>query len=116
MNHDDGYRLLAGHCKSICDAIASVRKEWTPVRGHYVCPFWGERAHWWLVSKDGVIYDPTVDQFPVPHVGEYIPFNGIVACSECGKEMPESEASFESNYAFCSVACHMRFVGLGEFA
>lgn len=111
MKHNDGYRLLAGKCKEICEAISKTNDEWTLVRGHYDCPIWGERAHWWLVAKDGTIYDPTVFQFP-SSIGEYIPFNGMVGCAECGKEMPEAEASFESNYAFCSTQCHMRFVGL----
>jgi hypothetical protein len=112
VRHEDGYRLLAGNCKRICEAIASVDDEWTLVRGHYICPMWGERAHWWLKAKDGTIYDPTVFQFPTPRIGDYVEFDGTVTCSQCGKEMKEDEASFESNYAFCSGECHGRFVGV----
>jgi hypothetical protein len=36
----------------------------------------------------------------------------MVQCSECGKEMKEEEASYESNYCFCSYECHGRFVGV----
>lgn len=112
MNSENGYRLLAGKCKLVCEAIAKADPQWTLTRGHYVCTVWGPRAHWWLTSKDGVVYDPTVFQFPAPRMGSYEPFSGRVSCAECGKEMDESEAEFESNYAFCSGKCHMRFVGL----
>ncbi len=112
MNANDGYRLLAGKCHTICEAIAKVDDEWTLTRGHYVCPQWGTRSHWWLKAKDGTIYDPTVDQFPAPRRGEYVEFTGIVECAQCGKEMPEADASFDSNYAFCSGACHGYFVGV----
>lgn len=111
MNPDDGYRMLAGKCKKICESIAAVDPGWRLVRGHYVCPFWGSRAHWWLESTDGVIYDPTVFQFP-SSIGDYEEFDGVVECAECGKRMKEEDASFDSNYAFCSGECNMRFVGL----
>lgn len=112
MNAEDGYRLLAGKCKSVCEAIAKMDSQWTLTRGHYICPMWGPRAHWWLTAKDGTVYDPTIFQFPTPRIGYYEPFDGRVSCAECGKEMDEAEAEFESNYAFCSGNCHMRFVGL----
>ena len=82
------------------------------VRGHYICPFWGEQPHWWAKDLNGNIHDPTSRQFPSKGSGEYIEFDGSVECSECGKSMKEEEARFESNYAFCSTRCHMRFVGL----
>lgn len=115
MNRDDGYRLLAEKCKKICDAIAAADPEWRIVRGHYICPMWGKREHWWLEAKDGTVYDPTVFQFPTS-LGDYVEFDGTVECAQCGKQMKEDEASFHGNYAFCSNVCGMRFVGLGEFA
>jgi len=85
----------------------------TIVRGHYFCPLWGtEEPHWWCVDQNGKIFDPSKEQFPSKGCGIYTPFNGRVKCSECGKEMAESEARFHSNYAFCSMRCNMRFVGL----
>jgi hypothetical protein len=60
----------------------------------------------------GTIYDPSKDQFPSRGLGIYTPFDGHVVCAECGKEMDEGEARLESNYAFCSTRCNMRFVGL----
>lgn len=121
MNSEDGYRLLAGKCRQICEAIANIDPEWRLVRGYYYCPIWGQRTHWWLVSKDGIIYDPTVAQFPNPE-GEYVEFDGLIACEECGKEMKESDIiaekdgmHFDGHHAFCSGRCHARCVGLEEF-
>lgn len=106
------YKQFRGRCKEACEAAVKADPSLTLIRGHYFCPQWGEQAHWWTVRKDGTIHDPTRLQFPSAGHGHYEPFNGIVHCSECGKEMTEQEASFESNYAFCSYQCHGRFVGV----
>lgn len=108
----DDYLKYRGKCKEMSEALIAADPTLTLVRGHYYCPFWGEQPHWWTVTQDGTINDPTKDQFPSKGDGVYTPFNGLVHCANCGKEMKEEEASFESNYAFCSDSCHMRFVGL----
>ena len=112
---ESDYIKYRGKCKEMSEALVKENPELRLVRGHYLCPSWGEQAHWWVEDKDGKIIDPTVRQFPSKGKGEYVEFNGIVYCAECGKEMKEAEASFESNYAFCSQKCHMYFVGLGEY-
>lgn len=112
MDKDDGYRLLAGKCLTICNAIAQACPEFTLVRGHYFCPIWNkDRAHWWLQSSDGVIFDPTREQFPSCGQGTYTPFDGFIECSECGKKVLEKDADIEGKYAFCSYTCNGRFVG-----
>lgn len=112
MNSDQGYRLLAGKCQTICEAIAVAHPEFRLVRGHYFCPMWNrDRGHWWL-ECDGVVYDPTRDQFPSKGSGVYTEFRGMVSCAECGKQVKEDDAEIEGNYAFCSSLCHGRFVGV----
>ena len=81
------------------------------VRGHYLCPVWGEQAHWWVKKPDGTIIDPTKDQFPSKGCGQYVEFDGNLECSNCGKPMKEEDADIEGRYAFCSYECHGRFVG-----
>jgi hypothetical protein len=109
----EGYRLYRGRCKELTDAACAADPSLTPVRGHYYCPLWNtDSAHWWAVRPDGTIHDPSRLQFPSAGNGIYTPFNGMVECSYCGKEMKEEDASFDSNYCFCSMACHMWFVGL----
>lgn len=106
------YIKYRGKCREMSEALVKENPSLRLVRGHYFCPFWGEQAHWWTVDSEGKVIDPTARQFPSKGTGEYIEFNGIIPCSECGTEMKEAEADIEGNYAFCSDRCHMRFVGL----
>jgi hypothetical protein len=106
------YEKYRGKCKEISEALVLENPTLILIRGRYHCPFWGEQAHWWCKKSDGTIVDPTKDQFPSKGAGEYVEFNGMVQCSECGKEMKEEEASYVNNYCFCSYECHGRFVGV----
>ena len=53
-----------GACRAACDAMLLAFPELRLVRGHYLCPLWGDREHWWLVDPGGAIVDPTAAQFP----------------------------------------------------
>jgi hypothetical protein len=108
----DGYAKYRGKCKELSEAAVAGDPSLRLVRGHYHCPFWGEQAHWWTVRQDGAVFDPSKDQFPSRGHGDYVEFDGTVSCSECGKRMTEDEASFESNYCFCSYECYGKFVGV----
>jgi hypothetical protein len=109
---ESDYKKYRGKCKELSEAEVLKDPTLTLVRGHYECPIWGAQPHWWCVTTTGEIVDPSVKQFPFPGTGTYVPFNGIVECAECGKEIEEDTAKFESNYGFCSTKCNMRFVGL----
>ena len=110
---DTKYKTFRGKCKELSEAACAEDPTLTLVRGHYFCPLWNtDEPHWWTVRQDGSIYDPSKLQFPSAGNGIYTPFNGVVCCSECGKEGTEETMSFESNYAFCSYRCHGRFVGV----
>jgi hypothetical protein len=106
------YEKYRGKCKQFSEFACFVNPSLTLVRGHYHCPLWGEQAHWWTTYHDGSIYDPTVKQFPSGGAGEYVKFNGLVNCYECGKEISEEQAIIMSNYAVCSDACAFSLVGL----
>jgi len=107
------YLKFRGKCKELSEAAVLADPTLTLVRGHYWCPLWNkDEPHWWCVKPDGTIVDPSKRQFPSAGAGTYTPFDGHVACAECGKDMLEEEASFDGRYAFCSCACNMRFVGL----
>ena len=109
----EDYVKYRGKCKSMCEAVLVDRPELTLVRGFYMCPMWGEQQHWWLKDAEGNIIDPSVRQFPTKGIGaEYIEFDGTCECAECGKSFKEDDGKFESNYAFCSTPCLMKFVGL----
>lgn len=106
------YMTYRGKCKQLCEQAVADDPTLTLVRGHYYDYEWGEQPHWWTVRPDGSIYDPTALQFPSKGAGVYVPFSGMLNCSECGKEMREEDAQLASNYAFCSDLCYGRFVGV----
>jgi hypothetical protein len=107
------YMKFRGRCKELSEDAMLADPTLTLVRGHYWCPIWNtEEAHWWCVKPDGTVVDPSRLQFPSTGHGIYTPFDGHLDCAECGKDVLEEDAVFESNYTFCSVSCLMRFVGL----
>lgn len=106
------YEKYRGKCKEYVDALIVERPELRAVRGHYHCPIWGKQAHWWAEDEHGNVIDPTVKQFPSGGMGEYVEFDGFIECAECGKMVPEEQASIDGNYAFCSNTCYGRFVGV----
>ena len=112
MSHEDDYLKYRGKCREMSEALVATDSTLTLVRGHYHCPIWGEQPHWWCKRSDGTIVDPTKNQFPSRGIGEYVEFNGIIECANCGKEIKEEDADIDGNYAFCSYQCHGRFVGV----
>jgi hypothetical protein len=113
LGEENDYLKFRGKCREMAEAAILQDPTLRLVRGHYYCPLWNtEEAHWWCVRPDGSIFDPTARQFPSKGLGEYVEFDGVVECAQCGKEIPEEEARFDSRYAFCSSACNRRFVGL----
>lgn len=79
-----------GRCAEVTLEMQAAFPELTRVRGHYYCPFWGEREHWWLVDEEGQVVDPTAAQFPSRGVGHYEPWDEsrpepTGMCPECGE-------------------------------
>jgi hypothetical protein len=110
---NDDYALYRGRCRELSEKACCDDPTLTLVRGHYYCPIWNrEEPHWWTTRPDGTIHDPSSKQFPSKGLGVYTPFNGVIPCSNCGKEMKEEEATIEGNHAFCSYTCHGIFVGV----
>lgn len=105
---------LRGKCKQMAADLVASDSTLRLVRGHYYCPVWGEQPHWWCQDKDGKVIDPTAAQFPSNGTGEYVEFDGMCKCAECGNDVKESDASFGGNgrYAFCSYKCEGRFIGV----
>lgn len=112
---ESNYHVFRGKCKEACEALQKVIPELTLHRGWYNQPGWPKDSchHWWLQSPEGNIVDPTMFQFPTPGLNNlYEEFNGIVECSECGKEMKEEDAHFAGRYPVCSNECYKSLVGL----
>jgi len=103
-----------GKCDVATLAMVAAFPELRRVRGHYECPIWGRRAHWWCVSPKGEIFDPTARQFPsLGLAGEYEEADGgtlvqVGVCMDCGKPiripLAEAEQGWRGEY-FCSKEC-----------
>lgn len=76
-------------CAEATEAMCEEFPELARVRGHYDCWAWGMREHWWCVTPDGAIVDPTARQFPSEGSCQYIAFNEsgpepTGKCPNCG--------------------------------
>lgn len=112
-DNDTDYLKYRGRCEEMSRELCRQDPTLRLVRGHYICPMWGEQSHWWCVTLDGTIVDPTARQFPSKGTGKYIEWDGIIACAECGKAMKEEETwRVEGRYGFCSHMCYGRFIGV----
>jgi len=58
-----------GKCRELSIAACKENNDLILVQGYYHCPFTGKNQHWWTKDDDGVIHDPTKDQFAP--LGEY---------------------------------------------
>lgn len=106
------YLMYRGKCKELAEAEVSVDPTLRLVRGYYLCPLWGQQAHWWCVKPDGTIVDPSVRQFPTKGAGaEYIEYNGNIDCEHCGKTVKEGDAYAVDHHRYCSDQCYARDIG-----
>lgn len=87
--HVPDYAAAYGKCGDVTVQMREAFPELLRVRGHYYCPVWGRREHWWLTTADGEIVDPTARQFPSGGIGLYEPWDesqpeptGV--CPNCG--------------------------------
>jgi hypothetical protein len=99
----DGY----GQCNHISRKMQAAFPELRIARGAYDCPSWGRRLHWWLVTEDGTVVDPTAAQFPSGGLGRYEEWADdeveercpIGKCANCGDEI------YKSDNAPCDMIC-----------
>jgi hypothetical protein len=104
----ENFKEVYGKCAEATQQMAVQFPELQRVRGHYYCPVWGEREHWWLKTQDGEIIDPTASQFPSKGHGEYIEWiegtpepPGV--CLNCGSYVYD-------NNSFCCKRCENLFI------
>ncbi len=105
VDHESDYAKYRGKCLTLSREAVSADPTLILVRGHYLCPFWGEQPHWWTTRPDGTIHDPTKSQFPSNGTGDYIPFDGYITCESCGKRVLEADGTFNGQHTYCSGEC-----------
>ncbi len=105
------YLKYRGKCKEYCERAIRLFPALKIKRGHYYDFMWGEQQHWWCVRPDGTVFDPTAKQFPSRGSGDYVEFDGLFSCEQCGDKVREEEASVDGHHVFCSSECYARCVG-----
>lgn len=114
----DNWTDALGTCAEQTTKMAERFPELKRIRGHYMCPIWGEREHWWLVTPSGAVIDPTREQFPSGGRGVYVPWDEhaeepIGKCANCGGYSYESKGG---NNTVCGDACarsYCVYMGVG---
>ena len=96
-----------GECAEITQMMLGAFPELKRVRGHYMCPWWGECAHWWLTAPDGSIVDPTAKQFPSEGQGEYVPH--VEGFAEPTGKCPNCGGYCWTGETCCSEQCHHQY-------
>lgn len=92
-----------GECKKVTQEMSEVFPELKRVSGFYYDMSWGRRQHFWMITPDGTVVDPTAAQFPSLGRGHYeeitdpslIP-TGV--CMDCGQDV------YNGN-TFCDAEC-----------
>jgi len=98
-----------GTCKEVTLEMAEAfPEELKRVRGHYHCPIWGERAHWWLVDTNGGIVDPTACQFPSGGAGVYQEW--VEGTEEPTGMCPNCGGYSYNGRTCCCDKCHHEFI------
>ena len=98
-----------GKCREITELMRAAFPELDRVRGHYCCPVWGERAHWWLIEPDDwQVVDPTAAQFPSKGTGTYVAWKEGAReptgmCPNCGEPCYDG-------HSVCSDKCGVEYV------
>ena len=108
-----------GCCEEATRAMVRAFPELRRVKGHYDCPLWGRRMHWWCETPGGEVTDPTRAQFPTRGLaGTYEEASPETlvrtgACMQCGRDIlvPLAEAERGARGGtFCSEECELTCV------
>lgn len=85
---------LRGKCREYSEKLMTNNPgKYRLARGWYYCWAWGKQEHYWCVDiETNKVVDPTINQFPKPHVGQYVEYSGYGHCEVCDKEMHEDDA------------------------
>lgn len=97
----NGYAECDTRTRLMVEAFPELRR----VPGYYYCPIWGRRTHWWCVTQDGTVIDPTATQFPLRGIGVYeevTDFSKLPTgvCMDCGDPV-------YNHRTFCNEECEM---------
>jgi len=108
------YKKRVGNVKGKCESATKEMQikfpELIRKRGHVEILYKNRKlAHWWLITSNGVIIDPTASQFDI--IMDYIEHDEtqpepIGKCLNCGEYVFEGSTSNQ----ICSEKCNNEFV------
>ncbi len=86
-------------CETATIAMCKAFPELSRVRGHYI--HMGLHPHWWCVTPEGEVVDPTAKQYP--DGGIYMPLpddfvDPIGKCCECGEYIFDGEGDSQLHF------------------
>ena len=85
------YLKYRGKCREMSEELCMTRH----CDGFYHCPVWGKEPHWWCVTQDGVILDPSVKDFQPLEMEQY-----TMECEYCHKTVLEGDAYFVEHHVY----------------
>jgi hypothetical protein len=108
-----------GACTGATLRMVAAFPELKRVPGHVLTASWGRSAHWWCLTPDGQIIDPTAKQFPDELV-DYDPWVAgtevrVGRCMDCGDPIyarpEELDKPLTGIYStsFCDQDCYGKF-------
>ena len=95
---------VRGMCKHYSELMVKVFPELRLAKGWYIDPTCIQHPHWWCVTPQGIIIDPTVEQFMLG--GTYKEYDGpepTGRCYNCGALVFEMRN-------FCSGDCEGQYL------
>lgn len=81
---------LLGNCKTACEKMKVAFPELRIALGHVHDAAWGKRGHFWCVTPNNQIVDPTAAQFPaLLSYEEWKPGDEVLVgkCMNCGAQL-----------------------------
>jgi len=109
---DEHNGSVYSHCQDAVEKMVEAFPELEKVPGHVFVMGWGQRAHWWCVTSEGEIVDPTKSQFPMVFDYEaWVPGTEVYVgkCMNCGAEIYKAVQKLEEaaglNTGVCSDVC-----------
>ena len=101
------YGTSHNYCSQFTRRMAEQFPELRRVAGFYKSPAGASHGeHWWLETPDGVIVDPTADQWPSKGTGKYVRYDPALhlvskgSCPSCGVGLYSRAGSYP-----CSEDC-----------
>ena len=98
--------VVRGRCRPVSEAMVNDFPELKLSRGFVMTRGGVEFEHWWCVTPDGDVVDPTVSQFDPYHgVLDYSEYDISVHGKEpCGRCINCGDYCYDNSYA-CGPAC-----------